>query len=163
MNFLFFIFLLQRERYTSQTVLYLARYMVSLLIETSTPTFILATGIHRVYLLDSQAFVSPECIWYFLRSTCTGSHYRTQLKVCTVLSVRGTYSTKAWPAWVRGLWTFHCVLAIWGSILKQPCNLQIAGAAERRKKILRVVAVTQGCVIIPETRALVPNLSPFCQ
>lgn len=112
-------------------------------------------------LLGSQAFISPECVWYFPRSTCSGSHYKTQPKVCTVLSVRSTYSAEVQPAQVRGSWTFHNVLAIWGSIPKQPCNFQIAGAAERREKTPGVVAISQGCVIIPETWALVPICHPF--
>lgn len=123
--------------------------MVSLLTETSTPTLYFSywhtQGVS--YFLGSQAFIPTECIWYFLRSTCTGTVTTALSQKSARWSVRGTYSTEALHSQHnRVSWPFYCALAVWGSLLKEPCNFRTAGTGERRIKTYRRMAVTQGWV-----------------
>lgn len=92
------------------------------------------------------------------------SHCRAQPKICTVICERHLqHWGTAQPAQLRGPWPFYCALAVWGSLLKEPCNFWTAGTGERRIKAYRGTAVTQSFVLTPETWVVLPNFSPSCQ
>lgn len=71
------------------------------------------------------------------------------------------HQSTAQPECVRGPWPFYCAVALWLSLLRQPFNFWTACTCW--EKMCRGMAAIQGCVIIPETRVLVPNFSPSCQ